>query len=162
MIDDIFDLKMKLELRFTRFVVKISEIQVRYFSESWDISLYFKNRKCHRTFCILRIWESCRSKENQCLTSHIRSSASTMIMLFPRITWNKSNWNIVTHRNSRSWISTYHHSNIVLLAILANLHGFIDDHIHERIEATQDSLHWSTSIEFQWQLFVHISENSDN
>lgn len=76
-----------------------------------------------------------------------------MMILFPRMTCKKPGYSKI---DCFSGASTYNHSDVVLLSVLAKLGSLIDDHVHEGIEAAEDSLHAAASIQLQRQFLVHV------
>lgn len=82
-----------------------------------------------------------------------------MMILLPRMTCKGGEKRFRSRSSWRFHKFSYHHSDVVLLSVLAQLECFIDDDVHEGIKTTEDSLHASASIELQRQFLVHVSTN---
>lgn len=59
--------------------------------------------------------------------------------------------------NANAFSCTHHHANGVLRAVATFFDRFVDDDIHERIEATQNPIHCAAAVQLQHHSFVHES-----
>jgi hypothetical protein len=91
----------------------------------------------------------------------IRSSASMLTMLLPRMTCVKVEyvrWGLSMIPLNNGKRLTYDHANVVLLAGAHFFNGIVENNVHEGVIATQDSNNLSGSIKLQGKALFHISK----